>query len=272
MPIDDDPVVDSYIRNHVRAPGKFVAQIDPDDEMFLFDLELNKGNRTKTAIGYYLIGARIFDAIKQIGTWHFGKLGRERSFLDFACGYGRSTRFLSQELSPQRIWTCDIYSQAIEFQKRHYGVNGIVSVPDPADFPKERKFDYIFASSFFTHMPEATFGLWAETLLSRLSDRGILAFSTHDVSLMPHGVPIPESGILFQARSESRTLDVNQYGSNYVTEDFVARMVDRAGGGKIRLHRIARALPPSGHLYSRSSSEPRFRKAEVRTRSDRASG
>ena len=88
-------------------------------------------------------------------------------------------------------------------------------------------------------MPEATFELWLKTLLSRLSDRGILAFSTHDVSLLPRGVPIPESGILFLARSESRTLDVNQYGSNNVSEEFVTRTVDRAGGGKIRLHRIS---------------------------------
>ena len=90
-PLDDDPVVDSYIQSHISAPGKLVTQIDSDDEMFLFDLEANKGSRTKTAVGYYMIGARIFYAIKQLGTWHFGRLGRVRSFLDFACGYGRST-------------------------------------------------------------------------------------------------------------------------------------------------------------------------------------
>jgi SAM-dependent methyltransferase len=247
--IHDDPVVESYIRSYVRAPDKFVARIDPDDEMFLFDLQANKGNRTKTAIGYHQIGARIFDSIKQIAIWHFGRLGRVRSFLDFASGYGRSTRFLSRELSPRRIWACDIYSQAIEFQKQRFGVNGIVSVADPADFPKEPTFDFIFASSFFTHMPEATFGRWLETLLSRLTEHGILAFSTHDMSLLPRGVPVPKSGILFLARSESRTLDVNQYGSNFVSEDFVARAVDRASGGSIRLHRIKRGLNMHQDIY-----------------------
>ena len=59
-PLDDDPVVDSYTQSHILAPGKFVTQIDPDDEVFLFDLPANEGNHTNTAVDYYLKGKRIF--------------------------------------------------------------------------------------------------------------------------------------------------------------------------------------------------------------------
>src|ERR1051326_9052289 len=101
---ESDRVVQSYIRHHIHSPESFVSHIDTNDEMFLFDLQANQGNRRRTAIGYYVIGSRIFDNIRQIAAWHFQGLEQVGSFLDFACGYGRSTRFLSRELSPSRIW------------------------------------------------------------------------------------------------------------------------------------------------------------------------
>jgi SAM-dependent methyltransferase len=217
--------------------------------MFLFDLHVNKDDRTRTAIGYYAIGSRIFHSIRQLSNWQFGGLQNVYTFLDFACGYGRSTRFLVQELPPERVWACDIYAEAIRFQKRYYGVNGVVSVPDPADFPKSQKFDFIFASSFFSHMPESSFGLWIETLRNLLTERGILVFSTHDVSLLPPSIDVPPSGIFFIPNSESRTLDKNQYGSSFVSESFVTSVVDHVTGGEARVHRIKRGLVWYQDLY-----------------------
>lgn len=240
--IHEDPIVKSFIRRHVASPETFVSRIDRDDEMFLFDLKIHKGDRRRTAIGYYTIGARIFSAIRQIGTWRFGQLESVASFLDFASGYGRSTRFLSRELPPSRIWACDIYPDAVDFQRRSYGVNGIVSVADAAQFPGTRKFDYIFASSFFTHMPRETFGVWLKTLFELLTPQGILAFSTHDFSLLPPTVARPATGIHFATRSESRTLPGSQYGSTYVNEQFVRQVADEATEGRGQLHRIERGL------------------------------
>ena len=234
---DEDPVVRSFIRQHIPSPQTFVSRIDEDDEMFLFDLQANKGDRRRTSIDYYTIGACIFDAIKQIAAWHFRGIHNVGSFLDFACGYGRSTRFLSRELTPSRIWACDIYPKAVAFQKWHYGVNGIVSVPDPTNFPMDRKFDYIFASSFFTHMPETTFARWMETLYGLLTEHGILVFSTRDASMIPPSLETPPTGILFLAHSESRTLDTNQYGSTFVDAEFVSRVANGVTAGK--------AQPPS---------------------------
>ena len=135
----DDPVVQSFIDHMVPSPNSFVSLIDEHDEMFLFDLHhQHNGDRRRTAIAYYSIGSRIYGTIQQLADWHFGGLDNVGSFLDFACGYGRSTRFLSRVLPPDRIWACDIYPDAVAFQKRYYGVNGIDSVPDPADFPKDR--------------------------------------------------------------------------------------------------------------------------------------
>jgi SAM-dependent methyltransferase len=252
--IDADPVVRSFVRRHVHSPETFVSRIDEDDEMFLFDLQAHKGDRRRTAIGYYTIGSRFCDAIRQIADWQFGGLQNVGSFLDFACGYGRFTRFLIREMPPKSIWACDIYSNAIKFQRRYFGVNGIVSVPDPANFPKGQKFDFIFASSFFSHMPETTFARWMETLLGLLTSRGILVFSVHDVSLLPPSVLVPPTGIVFVADSESRTLDKNQYGSTFVNEQFVAGVVHRVTGGKASLQCVRRGLVGYQDIYILTNS------------------
>jgi SAM-dependent methyltransferase len=247
--VDADPVVRSYISRHIHSPKTFVSRIDENDEMFLFDLQAHKGDRRQTAIGYYTIGSRIVGAIRQIADWHFGGLQNVDSFLDFACGYGRSTRFLIREMPPSRIWACDIYADAIKSQTRYHGVNGIVSVADPADFPKDVKFDFIFSSSFFSHMPETTFARWIETLYNLLTPRGILVFSTHDISLIPPSVVPRPKGIWFVPISESRTLDKNQYGVTHVDEQFVTEVVDRVTRGEGHLHRIERGLVCFQDLY-----------------------
>ena len=57
-------MVRSFIRRNIHSPHTFVSRIDEDDEMFLFDLRAHKGDRRRTAIGYYTIGSRILGAIE----------------------------------------------------------------------------------------------------------------------------------------------------------------------------------------------------------------
>src|SRR5581483_8972708 len=78
---------------------------------------------------------------------------------------------------------------------------------------------------------------------------GILAFSTHSAGVLPMGVAMPESGIYFQATSESTSLDKNDYGSTWVTADFVRTALDRAVSPEASLHHIERALCNFQDLY-----------------------
>jgi hypothetical protein len=98
-------------------------------------------------------------------------------------------------------------------------------------------------------MPESTFSHWMERLYGLLTDCGILVFSTHDASLLPPTVEFPASGIMFMEASESRTLDLSQYGSNYVNRQFVTRAVDSVTGGKAHLHRIERGIDRFQDIY-----------------------
>jgi SAM-dependent methyltransferase len=219
-------------------------RIHPADEMLLFAHELVDGNRDLALCQYVHSGLGILDAVRQIVRWRFGSFGDIGSFLDFACGYGRVNRFLVHELPPERVTVSDILADAIEFQKREFGVRGVVSVADPDDLRLEDTFDCVFVASLFTHLPEETFTRWLARLWALVRRGGLLLFSTHD---LPAG-KTATGDIDFTPVSESRTLDATQYGSAFVTPSFVARALDSVGAGR-SWTRLPRGLNRFQDLY-----------------------
>jgi hypothetical protein len=95
-------VVKSFIENQVKFPADFKTQICEEDEMYLYSLSNVDQDADRALVRYYAIGNRILDSVKQIIEWHFDGWENVSSFLDFACGYGRFTRFLIQELPPAK--------------------------------------------------------------------------------------------------------------------------------------------------------------------------
>ncbi|MEG4489428.1 methyltransferase [Microcoleus sp. D2_18a_B4] len=245
----ENPVIKAFIQDQAKFPENFKLNICEDDEMYLFSLNNVKDDRERAWVRYYSIGRRILDTVKQVVEWHFGSFENVPSFLDFACGYGRFTRFLIQEIPPERIWVSDIYANAVKFQTEYLGVNGIVSTGKPENYLIERKFDCILANSFFSHMPERTFTSWLQNLYDLLTPNGVLMFSVHDECLRAPDVEMPASGILFSANSESQSLDKEEYGTTYVTEKFVRETVERVSAGKAFVHRIKKGICRFQDLY-----------------------
>ncbi|MEG5173898.1 methyltransferase [Microcoleus sp. B3-D7] len=245
----ENPVIKAFIQDQTKLPEKFKLNICQDDEMYLFSLNNVKDDRDRALVRYYSIGRRILDTVKQVVEWHFGSFENVPSFLDFACGYGRFTRFLIQEMPPERIWVSDIYANAVKFQTEYLGVSGIVSTGKPENYLIDRKFDCILANSFFSHMPERTFTSWLQNLYNLLTANGILMFSVHDECLRAPHVEMPAQGILFSANSESQSLDKEEYGTTYVTEKFVRECVERVSGGKAFVHRIKKGICRFQDLY-----------------------
>src|SRR6476469_5265198 len=245
----ENPVIKAFIREQAKFPEDFKLNIFEDDDMYLFSLNNVKDDRDRALVRYYSIGRRILDTVKQVVEWHFGSFENVPSFLDFACGYGRFTRFLIQEIPPERIWVSDIYANAVKFQTEYLGVNGIVSTGKPENYLIDRKFDCILANSFFSHMPERTFTSWLQNLYDLLTPNGILMFSVHDECLRLANIEMPANGILFSAQSESQSLDKEEYGTTYVTEKFVRECVERVSGGKAFVHRIKKGICRFQDLY-----------------------
>ncbi|UNU24273.1 methyltransferase [Microcoleus vaginatus] len=245
----ENPVIKAFIQDQAKFPENFKLNICEDDEMYLFSLKNVKDDRDRALVRYYSIGRRILDTVKQVVEWHFGSFEKVPSFLDFACGYGRFTRFLIQEMSPEQIWVSDIYANAIKFQTEYLGVNGIVSTGNPENYLIDRKFDCILANSFFSHMPEKTFTSWLHNLYDLLTPNGILMFSVHDECLRAANTEMPANGILFSPQSESQSLDKEEYGTTYVSEKFVRECVEKISGGKAFVHRIKKGICRFQDLY-----------------------
>ncbi|MEG4293840.1 methyltransferase domain-containing protein [Microcoleus sp. C2C3] len=248
----ENPVIKAFIRDQAKFPEDFKLKICEDDEMYLFSLknvadDLDDG--TRALVRYYAIGRSVLDTVKQVVEWHFGSFENVPSFLDFACGYGRFTRFLIQEMPPEKIWVSDIYANAVKFQTEYLGVSGIVSTGKPENYLIDRKFDCILANSFFSHMPERTFTNWLQNLYDLLTPNGILMFSVHDQCLLPPHIEMPANGILFSPQSESQSLDKEEYGTTYVTEKFVRKLVEEVSGGKAFVHRLKKGICRFQDLY-----------------------
>ena len=149
----------------------------------------------KTALWEYFAGGlQMLNLVRDVARKKCDSLMNIQSFLDFASGHGRFTRFLVKELPRERVWISDIYENAVKFQQQQFGVHGIVSVPDPDNYQCGRRFDFVFVASLFSHLPEAMFKKWLRKLYGLLAPEGVLVFSVHDQAVLPQGVAMPATG------------------------------------------------------------------------------
>lgn len=240
-----------FIEDSVRNADQVNLYISEEDEMLLYNLLSLRLPRERAILQYFEAGLRTLDTLKQVINWKIGEVSQVKSFLDFASGYGRMTRFLVQEIPPETVWIADIYQEGVKFQTEQFGVKGIISTPLPEQFDPGLKFEVISVISLFSHLPEKTFLGWLKKLYELLEDNGVLMFSTHNIDLTPSDVEMSESDseIIFIPRSESRSLDTAEYGSTFVTENYVHKAVALATNGEGKVYRIPKGIVNYQDLY-----------------------
>lgn len=237
-------MVDALLRARVPRWEALDRAIDERDDMLDFAIELFEHDRDRALVSYFQNGLEQFRLVKHIATWR----GPIQRMLDFASGYGRLTRFLLHEHLADELTVSDILEGGMEFQAAQFGVKTILSKTNPEEFEAPEKYDLIFVASLFTHLPASTFTRWLQKLAELLTPAGLLIFTVHDESLAPTNV----DGILFESRSESRVLDVDDYGSTWVTEAYVREQV--ASIGAQACVRMPRALAEWQDVYVISPS------------------
>jgi SAM-dependent methyltransferase len=106
---------------------------------------------------------------------------------------------------------------------------GRVLQHEPEDLRFAEQYDVVFALSFFSHMPETSFGRWLAALYRNVKAGGLFIFTTHGLaSAVNLGNPeIPESGIWFKPDSEQHDIEGAEYGSTISTPEFVIRELYR---------------------------------------------
>ncbi len=218
----------AYIDSVAKNPGSFVDRVAAGDEMYSY-IRNNIVRKKDASYLYFKTEKEALQSIENIIQSSGKTFEHIKSFLDFASGYGRATRFLIQEIDPSKVWVSDIYEGAVDFQKEYFGVNGFYSETDPRKLQFPREFEMIYVGSLFSHLPMHRFRDWLSRLYAILEDDGILIFSTHGESLCPPENKLDPSGFTFLGMSESGSLSVSEYGSTFVTRACVERIAKELG-------------------------------------------
>lgn len=205
----------------------FVKIIHEDDYIFQFIQRYFQSNEVALKV-YYQNGAESAKKIAGIITDLGVKKDKNHSFLEFASGYGMVSRHLAKEIAPMHLVSCDIHEQAVDFLKSQIGIDAIGSNYIPENLKINDSFDAVFALSFFSHMPDKSFGRWLKALYDAVEPGGYLIFTTHgQITAQMQNLSIPPEGILFTAASEQYDLNPNEYGGSIVSREYVLDQVDK---------------------------------------------
>ncbi len=231
------------------GPGLSIA-VHPRDEMFGF---IHRSWRWRHhvapmrapcyALRTYLVSGDVMIRDLEVALADQGRhLAEVASFLEFACGYGRFTRFLVKRVEPARITVSDISADAVDHLRRAFGVDGFPSTAAAADLDHDRCYEVVFVASLFSHLAHEFWTDWLRRLYAMVAPGGLLVFSTHG----PHARDViygerwrdrletPEPGFSFLHTNETGgRLAVEYYGSTFVTEEYVAARIAEHGLGTL---------------------------------------
>lgn len=214
--------------------GNIETKVHPKDEMYLF-FTTHPAHKDTPLKSYFDSGAGMLQSLLEILNKTGYKIEEMNSFLEFACGYGRFTRHLVKIMPPQKITGSDVYKEAVDFQRKVFGVKGFYSEFNPEDVTIPEKYDIIFVASLFSHLPLKTWRPWVKKLYQSLNENGVLIFSTHGKSCMTNPDEMPDNGFLYSHMSETKILSFKDYATTYVTSEFVHKAVMEETGQIILL-------------------------------------
>jgi len=174
---------------------------------------------------------------------HGRDLSQLDSFLEFASGYGRFTRFLVMRLDPGKVTVSDIDRSAVDFARTTFGVSGFYSTASASELDHRQQYEVIFVASLFSHLAIEHWSAWLRRLHETLAPGGLLIFSTHgpyarDVIYGEHWrdrLEVQTEGFSFLRTNETDgRLAVEYYGSAFVSEAYVKGQVAAHGLGTVR--------------------------------------
>lgn len=225
-----------------------LLRIHCNDQMLTHSLKHHRDANASVS-QYYNVALQQFNTVQQILGLYLGEDMHRVNFLDFACGYGRLARLLSEYIPKKNLHASEIQKEALNFVGKQFGVKTFLSAASPHDLNINDRYEVIWVASLFSHLPERLFKSWLEKLYSMLTPDGILCFSVHDESLLRGSRAIPESGILFMCESENEDLDKSIYGNTFVTEQFVTKTIAEIFPNSPTAYRLPKALAHEQDVY-----------------------
>ncbi len=212
----------------LAAQKNVIPDIDPEDMLLDFFIRHIFPTAHPQAIDAYFNGGE--DCARKFAALCREHLQSEpRTVLEFASGFGRVARYAKHVL-PETKWTSsDIHPKAVDFIADRIGLESILSPGKPDGWTLDRKFNVVFALSFFSHIPDALFGRWLERVFSAVEPGGILIFTTHGAATMKNwqtagmDAKFNDAGCYWNFGTDQLDIDTNDYGTSAVTLAYVQR-------------------------------------------------
>ena len=233
----DTTQMQTYLADHrgevTEIAARFAVRPDvhPADMIFRFVATHSGFPDSYQAIQYYFAdGKKSAERLRALVQQWLPDRAQGR-LLEFASGYGCVTRHLLAQGLPGWELTCaDIHDEAVLFLQR-LGARALPSASRPEAL-RLQPFDVVFALSFFSHMPDATFARWLKSLYDAVLPQGLLIFTTHGYQSLPHlgNPPFNKQGYWFRADSEQLDLPGEQYGLMAVTPAYVCDRIKSLPG------------------------------------------
>ena len=150
------------------------------------------------------------------------------SLLDFACGYGRITRYFVKDF--KEVIGSDLEKEMITFLHDEVGVDAFLSNVEIRNvkFPK-KKFDVVFSFSLFTHLQPEIWEDWFWGLFEKVKKGGLFFITTRspEFATSKGDKLVDFNGIDFKERNETNgRLDSKVYGQTTVNHSFVKNIAD----------------------------------------------
>lgn len=106
------------------------------------------------------------------------------SWLDLACGCGRTLNFLRRDLPPEYLCGCDYDSNLIEWCRENLpGIRFAVNREKPPLPFADAGFDMVYSISFFTHLDQTAQAEWLGEIGRVLRPGGLILLSLHGKAL-----------------------------------------------------------------------------------------
>lgn len=216
-----------------RHGARFVPTVDARDEIVFHLRDTYRLSRLEAHAMYLKHGDGVFEAVCRVLADLRRPLPHVDSFLDFACGYGRITRFLVTSLPPSRVTVSDISHDAVDFVRATFGVRGFYSAADPVDVQHDGRYAVVLVNSLFTHLSIGPWRAWLRSLSRLLAQDGVLLFTVRGPNEIGRlddmhraRTTLQDDGFQFGDWNETRgRLAGEYYGTTYVTDEFIRRTV-----------------------------------------------
>lgn len=192
-------------------------------------------------------------------------LGSSSRVLDFACGWGRITRFFLRDVPLDRLYGLDVMEEFIDLCENTFA-NGNFKVcnPWPPCGLETGFLTHIVGYSIFSHLSELACERWMEEFHRLLAPGGMLVLTTRSREFLDYCQSLRESGAVAYGGALGRMFpDFDTPRSAYDAGQFVhANPLELSGGGKMNSSFYGESFIPES--YAARAWADRFKLLEYR--------